>query len=151
MTHRRYSSKIIMSVSALFPSKQVKLHGGEAVEVREMAWPDALEFLRKLTAFAGSYLKPDGSFAFSMTGLADLVNSSAELSNFLILKSTDQSEAFLERLPVCSALDILDSALELNLSEEVLKRGKKLGARFQALAGKSPKPTTSTTSDSLTS
>lgn len=134
----------------LHPAKSLKIHG-ETVVVRELKWKDALEFLNQLGGFLGALIDNKGTLRVNISAFADLIKSTSSLSAMLVCKSAAKDEAWLDTLSLGQMLELLDTALALNLSEEIIAKGKKIAGRFQNFAGgtlrtappASPKPMSS--------
>lgn len=124
-----------MEPSVFRPTTEVRL-GQESVAVRELAWPDAFEFLGRLSRHAGQLLDAQGKLTFTFDKLADLVSQTQELSEFLLLKSTGRDQTWLRGLPFSQGLELLAVALEVNLTEDLLKNGVRLGEQFKRLFGR---------------
>jgi hypothetical protein len=108
---------------------------GEKVAVREMAWRDSLEFLSMLSEHGTKMVSEEGKFAFNLKRLGELIQSSEELANFLILKSTGRDAEWLNALPFREGLELLDAAISINLSPEMFATGKKVEGRLRSLFG----------------
>lgn len=116
----------------------------EKLLVRELAWPDALQFLHLLSGHAGKMIGEDGKLKIDFSKLSALVASSQEVSEFLMLKSTSRDQTWLSTLSFRETLDVLDAALSINLSAEMFASGKKIEGRLRSLFG-SAEPASSTT------
>jgi hypothetical protein len=115
----------------LFPQKELKI-GGQTVIVRELAWPHATEFLSSLGKHVGELYDSAGKVKFGLSEIGDVIKNSAELSTYLLEKSTGRPVG---DFSLGAGLEVLDTALELNLSEEIMAKGKKLAGRFQGVIG----------------
>jgi hypothetical protein len=137
-------------LQVLNPTKEIKVHG-DVITVQEMRWPDAVDFFNRLASGISLFLDEKGQVSINPKAITQMVTSSAELSTLLILRSTGKDEAWLKQIGVCAALDVLDLALELNLSEELIAKGKKLAGRVkdaftnQRASASMPSPKPSTT------
>ncbi|MEW6306273.1 MAG: hypothetical protein AB1705_22630 [Verrucomicrobiota bacterium] len=118
----------------LNPVRTVNVQG-EAVEVRELRALDALQFFKLLSAHAGKLVNDQGNITLSLDRLVELVSGVEELARYLLLKSTGRDEAWLRGVSFGESLDVLDAALELNLTEDLLKKARRLGDRVKALFG----------------
>jgi hypothetical protein len=107
---------------------------GQLVTVRELRWAEALEFLQKLGAHAGQAITigADGRIETALTAerLTGIVTGAGELCDYLVVKSTGRDAGWFHALSASDALAVLDAALALNLSDEIIGRAKKLLARF---------------------
>lgn len=111
--------------SEILAPKKVIAVGGCKVEVRELAWPKALEFLKALgEEFTKSFEQTngDGSPPATIEGITKLITGSQRLSEMLIVNATGLKP---EQLSVSQAMDVLEAALELNLSDDLIARGKR--------------------------
>lgn len=113
--------------------REVTVQGNKAT-VSEMSWPDTFEFLKQLSTHAGKLTDEKGSFKFDLTKLTDIVINTRELSEHLILHSTDPLPV-MKDLSFVEGLELLDAALEMNLSEELVAKAKNVGARFGRALG----------------
>jgi hypothetical protein len=116
----------------------------EKLLVRELPWPDALQFLQLLSGHAGKMIGEDGRMKIDFGRLSALVTSSQEVSEFLMLKSTGRDQAWLAQLSFRECLDVLDAALSINLSPEMFNAGKKIEGRLRSLFGSEPATSTTT-------
>lgn len=124
----------------LFPRSEVKI-GNETVMVHELVWIDALDFLKQFGGYIGKLtFNQRGELAISPELVANLIANTDELSTLLLTKSTGRDALFVRSLLLGQVLDLLDAALALNLSEEILVKGKKIAGRFQEFAGRTPTP-----------
>ena len=102
----------------------------EKISIKELPWPKALKFLQMLAANSKSFTNDDGVFEFRPDKMTDLVCNVGELSSFLILSATGKDQTWLDELSFADALEVLDAALALNLSAEVMGKAKKVASRF---------------------
>lgn len=119
-------------ISILNPVRTVTVQG-QTVEVRELRALDVLQFFKLLSGHARKLANEQGNITLSLDRLAELVTGTEELSQFLILKSTGRDDAWFKSVAFGESLDLLDAALELNLSEELLKKVQRLGERVKAV------------------
>lgn len=131
--------------------------GDQSIVVRDLPWPDALEFLKQLSAHAQDLLtgvgtKTEGggltlNVEALLPKLTELITNTNELLTFLITRSTGKDASWVHGLSTIEMLTVLDAALEVNLSDGLIALGKKVGGRLgRVLAAK-----TSTTPPSATS
>jgi hypothetical protein len=121
----------------LHPEKTLMVRrGSESIEVTvsELAWPDAIAFLGKLGSHLGKLINEKGEVRVDLGLITELIAGSTELANELIAKSTDEDADMLKDMRASDALAILDAALELNLSDELIERGKTIAGRFKKFA-----------------
>jgi hypothetical protein len=114
----------------LNPQVKLELSVGDVV-VTEMKWAAALAFIKKLAGHIGQLAKADGSFGIEFERLPELVVNTQELAQELIAQSTGHDADWINGLGTTDFLRVLDKALEVNLSQEVIGLGKSVGGRLQ--------------------
>ena len=107
--------KTEMPLSVLNPILEVKF-GDKTIEVRELMWPDALQFYAKLRAQKKNIIDGEGNLVLSAATILEVVNENIELAQWLVLKSTGKEEAWLNELTMSQMLELVTAALEVNLS-----------------------------------
>ncbi len=117
----------------LFPNRELKI-GNETVTVSELKWADALGFLKQLSGHMAAFVTADGKLKIDVAELGKVVASSEDLAVSLIAKATGHDADWVNNLPLSVVLDLVDVALELNLSDDLLAKAKKIGGRFKAAA-----------------
>jgi hypothetical protein len=136
-------------IEILFPDRDLQLSTGEVLRVRELCWREALEFLRLLSSQLSTVgrVTPRGAGANAASGdaaynaeaggmvgllgqLPDLIKGADELTGYLAEKAAGLTPEKFGALAARDALAVLDKAIEINLNEELLARGKKLAGRF---------------------
>lgn len=116
----------------LCPKKEIKL-GNTLVEVRELAWPDAMEFLKMLAGQIEKVIDPKtGNFRVSVEALTAVIAETGDLTSFLIAKSTGREA---KEFSITQGLKVLDEALALNLTQDIINGGKGVATRIQSFAG----------------
>ncbi|GEM_PF-6099801 len=105
------------------------------VMVSEFTWHDTFAFMRMLYEKSGQIVDDKGKFALRMDKLAELISGTQELTEFVVIKSTGMSQEEVRKLSFGDGLELLDAALEINLSPNILDRAKKVGGRFSAAFG----------------
>lgn len=118
----------------LFPDREVAVGGNKSIKVRELAWPDARAFLAELGGFLAKLVNEKGEIRIDVGIITEIITASDELVASLILKTTGLNKTELDKLPIGAVLELLDAALELNLSDDLLAKGKKIAGRFQKFA-----------------
>lgn len=119
-------------IPAMSRNKEITV-GGEKITVREITWLDTLTLMKKIGAHAQSLVK-DGAVKFETDKIAELLAGTQELAEFLITKSTNLDADWLNKLSFPDGLEVLDAALEINLSPEIVGKAKNVGGRLgQAL------------------
>lgn len=113
--------------------------GRKTVQVRELAWPQALKLCRLLADHVTKFVDADGR-PIRATGdiLARLVLSIEEVGPFLIANATDLTPEEIQRLPASGAIGIISAAITLTLNEEVITMGKQVAERLGAVTQESP-------------
>ena len=119
----------------LDPTRVVDI-GTETVQVRELRWLDALQFLQKLASgieqIAGMQtVGPDGTVRLNADRLREAVLSGGELANTLLSKATNLPQARLDGLSASQALLLLDAAVRINFREELLGKLRTVAAAVQ--------------------
>lgn len=104
--------------------------GSRSVEVRELRWASALQFIQMLAEHVAGATKPDeqGRPVFNLDRVKELVPGTAALAQFLVERTTGLKPAEIECLPTSAFLEILAVAMEKNLSEDLV-------GKFQRVAG----------------
>ena len=134
-----------MDLTLIHPVRTLKVDGLE-LEVREMAWPKALELFKRLGArlavlVAAQRLAGEESEAYLQriaASFGELIAGAEDLSTLLLQSSVScparpGDTAWLADISVGGFIDLLDAAIEMNLRPEVLARGKKLAGRLQGV------------------
>ncbi|MCX6907751.1 MAG: hypothetical protein NTY01_06880 [Verrucomicrobia bacterium] len=145
----------------LRPEKEVTLACGPVVTVGALCWGDALEFVPRLTAavienaaLIGA-VSAGGAVTLKLEHLQTLLIKCESLRLWVFARvvkfaGRTLSDEEQRALPVEDMLWLVDSVLEVNLSENALAAGKALGGRFAALAPKRLASAPSTPSSSAT-
>jgi len=103
------------TLSVLNPVVEIDIDG-KKIQVRELSWPDALQFYAKLRDQAKNLLDANGNLVLDASKMLTAVSENIELANWLVLKSTRKDEAWLNERTISEVLDIITVALEINLS-----------------------------------
>jgi hypothetical protein len=120
-----------------------------SVDVREMSWPSAMAFMRKLSEQVGLFTSAGqgGGTVFDIAKLKEAIPAAGELAELLVSRSTGLKSEELEDLSASEFLELLAVSMEINLAEELLgkfKRVAEVAARtFGAQKPNSPAPSTS--------
>jgi hypothetical protein len=119
----------------LNPVKEVPLDNAK-VEVRQLPFLKAVEFLKKLSALSAQLFTPDGRFRlvregggtaqFDAAALQEIIAQSGDLAEFLILHSTRKDRPWLEELSTAEGLLVLKEALAANTAPEIFSLGKEV-------------------------
>ena len=80
-------------------------------------------------------LNEQGQFTPTAQAFEQLVVGSAELTELLLTRATGRDREWLDQRSVAEVFDLLDAALALNLSEDLIARGKRLAERVRAAFG----------------
>ena len=111
-----------MGQGILNTKRDVALRDDSTVAVRELRAIDALEFVKRLSGYFGSIQNAaDGSGRIRIE-IAALITGATEVSEFLVLKSTGRDRAWLEQLGAEDLLDVLHAAVDLNVTEGLIKK-----------------------------
>ena len=128
----------------------IPVEGSDAINVRRLKWKHAREFLRRFSEHAGKFgsiitaAQPEGGEGATpvikvdlekLLGRAtDIVIGADDLSAYLVEHSTGLTTAQADDLDTVVALEVLRTACELNLGDELknslLGIGKTLAALF---------------------
>ena len=124
-----------MSVEILNPVKEIAV-AGATWQVKEMNWRDGMQFLGMISKHASEVVSGEGGkVTVDFAKLPALVASMEELANFLLTRSTGRELAEVNALRFSDSLALIDAAIELNLSQELLERGKQIAGRVGAAFG----------------
>lgn len=115
--------------------------GNETITINELAWPDAIEFLKKLSDSAGKFVQ-NGNLIFSIDRLTEIVTSTTDLSEWLILKTTGKDHEWLKQRTFGEVLDLIDAALSRNVRPDFFDKLSRIRSRLTA-AWDSRQPSTS--------
>ncbi len=120
--------------------------GSREFEVRELAWPEALEFFRRLGSTATALMTPEGKPRTTADFLPELIHQAGAAVAFLLQHSTGLAAEELQALPGTAVVQLTRAALELTLNDEVVTAGKAVAERLRRAFGHgTPSPTFSTT------
>jgi hypothetical protein len=111
------------------------LIGTREFEVRELAWPEALEFFRRLGAATTSLLTAEGKPRPTADFLPELITQAGSAVSFLLQHSVGMSADDLQSLPGTAVVRLTQSALELTLNEELIAAGKAVAERLRRAFG----------------
>lgn len=121
----------------LHPVTEVQVDGLGVVEVREMRWKPALAFVEKLSGLLGECVK-DGKLTVTVDNLTGIILRSGTLASELIARSTSLTAQQVDDLYPSDALALLTAAIEVNLHEELLGKGKAAGRALAKALGIRP-------------
>jgi hypothetical protein len=140
------------------PVVEVLIDSGK-VEVRQLPFIKAIEFLKMLAAVAGTLFTADGKFklispspspagagegrgegagasrpmVLDVDGLQAVVAQGGDLMEFVLLHSTRKDRAWLDGLSLSEGLLLLKHALELNTAPEILALGNDIAGVLAGL------------------
>ena len=123
--------------------------GSRSVEVHELRWPAALQFMRMLGEHVANLTQPDdsGRPAFDFARLKEAIPATGALAQYLVEKSTGLKPEEIDTLTATQFLEILAVCMELNLSEDLVGKfnrvAKVVTKTFGAPTPTSPGPSTS--------
>lgn len=119
-----------------------------SVNVNELKWPDALNFGRLLAERVSNLIAVNeaGQPVFDMAKIREAIPMSGELAEFLVTRATGLKPEEIAQLHTSDFLELLAVAMEVNLSEEVLGKFKRVAGIAQRSFGaaKTPSPAPST-------
>jgi hypothetical protein len=118
----------------LFPDREITVGGKQKIKVRELAWPDARAFMTELAGYLEKLFDAKGEVKIDVSVITGLITTTDELISSLVAKTTGKDKAWLDTLPLGSVLDLIETALALNLSDELLAKGKKIAGSFTRFA-----------------
>lgn len=132
------------TLSILNPVVTVEI-GGQTVEVRELAWPDALSFINRLKEQANALTDETGNLRVAAPKLMEAIGTNAELAGWLVCKSCRNTEMWLNERSLGEVLALVEAALEVNLGV-IGDRLKNVRGRLAGIAAGAAKPTSNPTS-----
>jgi hypothetical protein len=104
------------------------------VEVRELAWPDALTLYHRLLKQSKGFLDDKGQLVATPDRIVSALTENVELGQWLVCKATGKDTEWLAGLTLSEVLDLAAEAATLNVGI-VAERLKKAKGRMQALFG----------------
>ena len=105
--------------------------GDETVNIKELAWPDALALLNKLASQIGKFMTTDGKFVLTVDNIATIITGSQDISEWLMLKATGKDAAWLATLTFSQALSVLDAAISVNIRPDFFVQAERIGQRIK--------------------
>ena len=123
-----------MQPDILNPILRVNVKGVD-VEVRELSWKDHVRAIKELTSTVIELLKEGKGSEFNAETIIEAITKQETLAAWVIAKSTGNDSAWVDSLSAREALAILCAVVELNLTEEVIGRGKALAERMSGVFG----------------
>lgn len=129
-----------MSTIGCFAAPTLVTVGGRDYEVRELAWPEALEFFRRLGGAVGSVLTPDGRPRPLAELVPEWIGHAEKAVAYLLLHSAGISTDSMRQLPAAAVLRLTQAALSLTLNDEVILAGNAVAGRLQRALGLNPTP-----------
>jgi len=121
-----------MNLDILNPQVELKL-GGETLVVREMAWPKTVELISKLGLHAQLMFNSEGKLAIDLDKIVKAIQGTRELAEFLVRESTGKPDEWINTLAFSRFIAVLDTAISINISQEVTTNVKKLAGRLNSL------------------
>lgn len=138
---------LIGKTTVLIPGDETG--AGRSIDVAELRWPDAMQFFRMLSEHVGNLVTMDGAGrpVFDFQKLREAIPASGALAEFLVSRSTGLKPEEIAALTTSQFLEVLAVTMELNLSEEIVGKFKRLSAVISRTLGgprsNSPTPSTS--------
>lgn len=124
-----------MDMEVLNPVKAITIAGRE-VKVKEMNWRDGMEFLKRLGGYMGQLATgDDGKVSVDLRKLSELVTGTKELADHLLTRATGLTQEEVDALDCSQALELLDAAVALNVSADLIARGKRVAGRVSGAFG----------------
>lgn len=111
------------------------LIGAREFEVRELAWPEALEFFQRLGAATTAVLTTEGKPRPTADFLPELITQAGTAISFLLRHSVGLSADELQSLPGTAVVRLTRTALELTLNDELVAAGKAAAERLRQAFG----------------
>lgn len=111
--------------------------GPHEFTLRELPWPEAMEFLRRLGAAAASFVTPEGRPRPIPELLPEVLAHGEKAIAYLLQQSAGLSADELRRLPASVALRLTRTALELTLNDELIAAGNAVAGRLRRAFGPS--------------
>lgn len=118
-----------------FSSPAVLTIGSRDFTLRELAWPEAMEFLRRLGSTAACFVTPDGRPRPIPDLLPDVLAQGEKAVGYLLQQSAGLSTDELRQLPASVALRLTQSALERTLNDELISAGNAVAERLRRAFG----------------
>jgi hypothetical protein len=130
--------------SVLNPVKEVPLKNGETVTVRELRAIDGLEFIKRLSGYFGSFQSSaaDGGMMRLRMEVEKIITGATEVAEFLVLRSTGKDRSWMEQLSTEDLIDVLTAAIDLNVSEGLIKKARGVFDLVRSRIGSSTTPST---------
>ncbi len=111
--------------------------GSRTFSVRELAWPEAMEFLRKLGTAAACFVTPDGRPRPISDLLPEVLAQGENAIAYLLQQSIGLGPDDLRQLPASVTLRLTQSALELTLNDDLIVAGNAVAERLRRAFGRS--------------
>lgn len=119
---------------------------GELITVKELVWKDCLQAVREMTATVLQLLGPGGTtMVLDKEKIVAAITQQEQLVTWVLEKATGKPQDWIATLRPRELLPLVEAAVELNLSDEVVKSGKALAGRMGGVFGQTkPSPARST-------
>jgi hypothetical protein len=116
------------------------------IEVKEMPWKDYLRAVKDMTGTLMKLIGPGGNtLALTKENVIEALTAQEELLTWVLQKCTGEEQTFISSLSAREILPLIQAAVDLNLSQEVVGAGKKLAGQMGQVFGlkkQSPGPLT---------
>lgn len=107
---------------------------GRTIVARRMAWKATRDFLKKLSAHIREMGVAKFDAAAVVAKLPEIITSADDLTEFLLVKSTDLTLEQINDLDTLDGLNLIEAALEVNLDDELKKSFAGIAAKIGALS-----------------
>lgn len=118
----------------LNPIRRVQVRDGQ-IEVRELTWKELSYVLQELSETVLGFMDDKGVIKIDPVHIVAAIKDNEALLAYFLSKSCNREDAWVNQLSLRDMLTLLDAAIELTLSEEVLELGKKLAGRMAQRLG----------------
>lgn len=136
-------------IEVVINARDVRLASGLTLKVRGLAWGDAFRVLKRAGESAKELFlfSESGEVKVDLTRLPELILESSGMVECLLHGATGMSGEEIASLPIEDVLTLVNVALEMTLTEGLIKNATALGERLSGLFQQAKKsPETSTTS-----
>ncbi len=125
-----------MSSSPFSPPTVLTL-GSHTFNVRELAWPEAMEFFRRLGSAAASLVTADGRPRPMAELLPEMLTQGEKAIAYLLQQSVGLGPDDLRQLPASVAFRLTQAALEQTVNDDLIAAGNAVAERLRRAFGRS--------------
>lgn len=136
-----------MQTDVINPVLVVRVRG-EAIDVRELKWRDALRLVKDITNSLTELLakrNAGGQFELAAEDIIAAITKTEDVAAWSIQASTGKPSEWVNELSTKEAMQVIDAIVQLNLSPDVVGSGKELAGHLSAVFGSIPKSLASST------